>query len=968
MADTKASLPVRVLTKLAQLLYTKRSWFVVPQILLAAGCVWLTIARLEFSTDRNDLVGSEKEYHRNFLDFKREFPAQDDIVAVIESEDAEKNRQFVERLGVRLEAESITHNPTNVFTDVFYKGDLTMMGPKALLFVPESDLKELLKTLRDYRPFISQFAGATNLATLFHQVSIRIRTADRSTNANNESLVKALPALERIVTRARESLARPGTPPSPGIDALFGAGPEAERQKYITFDKGRLYLVNAKARLATTNDVEKIKTSWWLRLVGGERPFTAAEIESELKMKQGALNEAAVYRFRELVDMTAHEVPGVNVGLTGEPVLEVDEMLQSTKDSTIATILSLVICALLFIFGYSETGRPLKAVACLIVGLSYTMGYTTAVVGHLNILTITFVPMLIGLAIDFGVHLISRFEEELRHGATDLEATTRAVVNTGQGIFTGCFTTAGAFFAMALTDFRGIQEMGVITGGGMLICLIPMMTMLPALLLKKGRQLRIDHVAGRIIAAAERKPNRHHAAEERRARFERLWLDRPWTVLGVTAALCVFAALRLPHVHFDYNLLNMQSDGLASVTFEKKLVDATRIKPGSAVDGERAKSVLFGVIVVDSAAAAAELEPRLKALPTVSGLDSMAQYLNQDASGKLELIREIGREISTIRFAEADRGDVDLGELSQRLWGLSGLLGLASDEVKKTAPDEKELIRNLDSLRDAISQLRVAMFQGDQKMSAAKMGSFQRALFGDIRDTFDALRKQDSSSGLRPEDLPVALQNRFIGITGKHLIQVYPKDDVWERNAQESFVKELQAVVPKATGTPVQLYYYTELLKVSYVEAAWWALGAIVVLVFLHFRSITPVLLSLLPVAVGTLWMVGFMGWANIPFNPANIMTLPLVIGIGVTNGIHILNRFAEEKNPEIFGKSTGKAVLISGLTTVSGFGSLIIADHQGIKSLGWVMAVGTTTCMIAALTMLPAILTLRGRMETPKR
>jgi hypothetical protein len=112
-------------------------------------------------------------------------------------------------------------------------------------------------------------------------------------------------------------------------------------------------------------------------------------------------------------------------------------------------------------------------------------------------------------------------------------------------------------------------------------------------------------------------------------------------------------------------------------------------------------------------------------------------------------------------------------------------------------------------------------------------------------------------------------------------------------------------------------------------------------------------------VAIGTIWMVGFMGWFGIPFNPANIMTLPLVIGIGVTNGIHILNRFAEEQQPSILAKSTGKAVLISGLTTVAGFGSLILAKHQGIQSLGYVMAVGTATCMTAGLTFLPALLNL---------
>jgi len=121
-------------------------------------------------------------------------------------------------------------------------------------------------------------------------------------------------------------------------------------------------------------------------------------------------------------------------------------------------------------------------------------------------------------------------------------------------------------------------------------------------------------------------------------------------------------------------------------------------------------------------------------------------------------------------------------------------------------------------------------------------------------------------------------------------------------------------------------------------------------------------------VALGTTWLVGWMGWRDIPFNPANIMTLPLVVGVGVTNGIHILNRFAEEQNPGILARSTGKAVLLSGLTTIAGFGSLITAKHQGIASLGLVMAVGTATCMVAGLTFLPALLNYLARRGWLKR
>lgn len=177
------------------------------------------------------------------------------------------------------------------------------------------------------------------------------------------------------------------------------------------------------------------------------------------------------------------------------------------------------------------------------------------------------------------------------------------------------------------------------------------------------------------------------------------------------------------------------------------------------------------------------------------------------------------------------------------------------------------------------------------------------------------------------------------------------------------FVADLRSIDPNATGVPVQLLEYTGLLKDSYIEAAWYALGAIVVLLFIHFRQISIVLLALLPVGLGTIWMTGGMGWLDVPFNPANIMTLPLVIGVGVTNGIHILNRCAEEGRARIFARSTGKAVLLSALTTMTGFGSLIAAKHQGISSLGLVMAMGTAACMIAGLTFLPTLLNwLSGR------
>ncbi len=890
MAGSSESIVMRILKRLAHGVYYWRLWFIYPQIALFGICVWYTFARLEFDMSRNNLVGSDKKYHQIYLKFKEDFNVRDDYVVVVESEDLEKNRQFVERLGAKMESE------TNLFADVFYKGDLKMLGRKALLFMDEPTLNELQTTLKEYRPFISNFAQATNLNSIFTLINRQFRSSSTQTNAETDSLVKAIPALQRVVDLATDSIRRPGMPPSPGVTALFGGGTEAQEQQYITFAHGRIYLVNART----------------------------------VREDQGA---EGVERLRQLVNDTYAEVPGVNVGITGEPVLEYDEMLQSQKDSTVATIISLIICAVIFIVSYQETGRPLKATAALIVGLGYTMGFTTLAVGHLNILTVTFLPILIGLAIDFGVHLITRYEEELRRGEAQFVALQKAMVNTGLGIFTGCLTTAGAFYAMSFTDFKGIKEMGIITGSGMVLSLIPMMTMLPALMLR-GVQNKIDQ--------------EEHPHKSVRARLERLWLDRPVAVVVVVVLGTLAALIPIRKVYFDYNLLHMQSAGLPAVEFEQKLIDSA------------SKSVLYAAVVASNREEALKLDSSLTNLPTVASVDTMAKFLVGDQSHKLQVVGEVKKDVDGIQFAPTDPEPVDIPELSRTLWSLHGYLGLALPEVQKE--NLPELEKNLTALRKAIENLRFTMLNSNPREAGLKLAAYQQALFEDLKETFRIIRTQDNSSPLTEEGLPSSLRSRFIGRNGLHLLQVYPKHDVWERKEQEAFVREVRSVAPDATGTPVQLLEYTTLLKDSYIQAAYYSLGAIIIMVAVHFRKISAIILSLVPVGVGSLWTAGLMGLFNIPFNPANIMTLPLVVGIGVTNGIHILNRFAEEQNPSILARSTGKAVIVSALTTIAGFGSLIPAKHLGIRSLGLVMSIGVAMCMLAAVSFLPAILTLMMR------
>lgn len=920
-ALTADSFLARRLNWLALAIIRHPGWFFWPQIALALVCVVITVGFLKFDPDQANLVSAKLKYQRNFLRLQDKFPQQgNDLTVVVQSGDPEVNRQFIERLAAKMIPE------TNLFCDVFYQQSLAALGTKALFFVPRDDLVSIHNTLRDEMPFIKPFTLTSNLPSFFEEINTMFRTASGNTNAQTDSLIQSLPLLAGILNQGTFDMQTAGQPPSPGIASLFGASDYSD--VYITFDHNQIFTLTTHPPV---NESENTMPTIWTLIKSAVFHQNAVS---------GDVTGDAIERLRRLIQETQIEVPGVNVGLTGQPVLDYDQMKQSQKDTTLASIVSLILCAIIFIYGYNETGRPLKAAFCLIIGLLYTLAFAALTVGHLNVLTITFVPMLIGLTIDYGVHLITRYEEELRHGRLKKNAIRKAMVFTGQGTFTGALTMAGAFVAMIFTHFLGIQEMGVIAGGGLLLCLVPMMTLLPVLLLR-GRQNVID---------------RGMKEDLTRARIESTWLDRPALVLGIIATLCVLAGAEIYRgkVKFDYNLMQMQSPNLSSVIFEKLLFRSA------------GKSLLLGDIVATNLDDAIALENNILKLPTVSDVapppDMLENFIETNQAQKLPLIRGIENLVQPLNFSPPDPRPVNLDNLSATLYSLYGYCGAALQEIGTNDP---ALSGQLTTLRAAIENFRKTMLAGDAAALAArsrKLAEFQVAFFNDIRDSFNSLRNQNISTPLRVSDIPLALRDQFVGKNGEFLIQIFPKYDVWQRANQQTFVADLRTIDPNATGAPVQLYEYESLLKNSYVQAAWYALIAIAIMVLFHFRSFLAVILALIPVAIGSLWLAGLMGGFNIAFNLANIMTLPLIIGIGVTNGIQILNRYAEEHTPGILSRSTGKAVLVSGLTAISGFGSLILAQHRGIHSLGEVMAMGIALCMLSALTALPALLNLLGR------
>lgn len=885
----------RLLSLVARALEQYPWWCVLPQLILLVGCLFLTTTRLQFSTSRSDLISSENKHQQNLLRYQKEFLAHETLVAVVESSDREKNRAFVERLAVRLRQEP------DYFVRVYFKGDLRLMGKKALLFLPEKVLEELRNVLVNNRTLIQTFSKENTLNGVLDQVARQFQALGGIPRNSNsiESLSGVLPTLQRMIQQANDSIRQATLLPAPGVTALFGnENGDSNNGLYLTFAGGRIYLVTAEA-------------------------------------KDASVLPAAIHRMRELLQETQRELPGVNAGITGEPVLEQDEMVQARRDTEKAALLSLILSVLIFVYGYHEVRRPLIATVCLLVGIGYTLGFATLVVGRLNLLSLTLVPILIGVAIDFGVHLITRFEEELRRGKDRAIAVRNALIFTGLGIFTSAFTTAGAFFAMMLTDFQGIREMGLISGAGLIVCLIPMMTLLPFLL------VRTCHNSSHGASTTHR--------VSRRERLEQLYMRHPRWVLAAGVVLTGVALSLVPRVRFDYNLLNLQTRDLPAVGMEQKLIQS-----GS-------QSLLYGVIVAESLQAAVDLEATIQQLPTVATVISMARYLTENQDRKLESIREIKREIFSISLPELDRNPVDLRALGQTVDRLRRYVrfGLGQIAAEATFPRLETSLRELLGALDSFSN---ALETQHHNEAQTRLTSFQQSFFQDLIETVSILRAQEDRGRLLAEDLPPDLHDRFISPAGRFLLQIYPKENVWLREPQEQFVRELRQIDPAVTGSPVQFYEYTTMVKDGFQKAAGYASAVIAFVVFLQFRRIGSVALAFLPVILGSCWTLGIMGYLDIPFNPVNIMALTLVIGIGVTNGIHILNRYAEEAQPTILARSTGKAVLVSALTTMAGFGSLMVAQHQGIASLGKVMLIGTAMCLLASLALMPAVLDLLSR------
>jgi hopanoid biosynthesis associated RND transporter like protein HpnN len=889
-----ANLRYRIFSALARL-DVRRPWLVLAlSMVLAAGCVFYTWARLEFRTGQDDLISANNRDSRNYLRFTAEFPDLDGLIVVVKvGADPARAERFADTLARRLLPDRV-----NV-KSVFYHIDAGLMGNSALLFLSDETLAQLRARLTASLPMLQAYGANPTLATLFGIVNAQLDHATSSmaggsgaggTAANSGMDLKLLDAiLGAMISQAAD----PATKASSPWNALNPIGRQSGvmGDGYLASDNGKYLLLN----IAPADSAQD-----------GPNPVDVIQAD---------------------VASVRAQFPGLDAGMTGGPALARAEESTTQHDMMLGSILAVTGLIALLVIPFRGVVEPLFAILALLTGVAWSFGFTTLVVGHLNLLSAVFTSVLAGIGINFPIHLMARYDEARRQRIPMPEAVELAVVNTGTGVFASACIMALAFLMPMFTDFKGIAELGLISAAGLFMCLISALLVFPAMVALRDRG---------------RPPGKRPALSlaPKRSLLENLFA-RPGLIVGVTTIATLGALFLIRGVRFDQNVLKLQASDVEAVRFENTLLH------------DSGRSSWFGVAFAPTRADADRKAAAFHKLPEVTDIETISSYIPEHQDRKRALLGALATELAPLSIRVGARGDS--ASLMRELSGLAGRL-----EAMSQFDTSGGVLKTAGLAEDAIARL---------KKDANAFAAYEQRMASSLAIALAALKPQLSPSEVTEKTLPPILRERFIGKSGLYLVQIYPKGDIWEDAPLQRFVDALHTVDRDVTGPPLQTYNLATVMRHGYQRAALFALVAVFIFVFADFRNLRDTLLATVPLIFGGAWLLEAMPLLGWEFNLANLFAVPIIIGMGVDNGVNMLYRWREERDKSslILTKAVGKSVTICSLTTIAAFAALIPANHRGISSLGWVLSVGVTLILVATLIVLPALFELLGSPIKPE-
>jgi hopanoid biosynthesis associated RND transporter like protein HpnN len=644
--------------------------------------------------------------------------------------------------------------------------------------------------------------------------------------------------------------------------------------------------------------------------------------------------EDSLLGLREVIEeLGLHRNDDVRVRATGTFPLAYEESKHLREQAAWAGLASLVLVTTILLIGFGSLRLVFCSILTLLVGLVWTAGFAAAAIGHLNLVSIAFGVLFIGLSIDFAIHLSVQFSDQLGDGA-DPEAALRGAASSVGGSLVICaVTTAVAFYAFVPTDFTGVGELGLIAGTGMFVGLFTNFTLLPAMIFK--------FASHSTIASAAAVPGWIRSAFGLPIRFAR-------SVLMVTAVLAVGALWLLPVVHFDTNPIRVRDPSTESVQVFNEILEEGDAYPWNLN------------VVADDLESARDVAARLEKIPEIRLALTLTDFVPDGQQAKLDILDEAGlmllpslddRPSVTVTTTPQLRSDID--ELTMTLRAIT-----AGSQDTALADSARQLHESLARLRQRLA---------GETLDPALLPGLRAVLFDSLPERLRLLRDALQTDAVDLDNIPEELKQRMTGRDGRARIEVFPAENLNDQLALEEYVAAVQSIDRDAFGEGLLIVDSGRVVILALKQALMTAGIIIILLLAILWRNFLDAALVAAPLILAMVFTVAGAMILGISFNFANVIIIPLLLGMGIDSGIHMVHRVRAGGLPDgnLLRTGTARAVLLSALTTMTSFGTLGFSSHLGIAGLGQLLTLGIALVLTCNLVVLPALVSVTDRART---
>jgi hopanoid biosynthesis associated RND transporter like protein HpnN len=812
--------------------------------------------------DVNKLISKELPWRQREAAFERYFPPKEEVILVVlDAPTSELASQASAALVAKLSGQK------ELFHYISEAGGGPFFEKNGLLFLPTHQVIETTRMLGEAKPILQALAQDPSLRGLTAALNyglIGVRVKKFTLDDFSGTLNMVANTLDAVLA---------GRPASFSWRAMLnGAPPTAsERRRFIQIRPALDYSSLLPGQAAT----------------------------HAIRQAASDLDLASKYRAR--------------VRLTGDVPIADEEYATLHEGAFVNTAATIVVVLTILWLALRSPRLILAVFISLLVGLSITAAIGLSLVGALNLISVAFAVLFIGLGVDFGIQFSVRYRAA-RHEIDDLR---QALLNTakyvGAPLTLAASATAAGFLSFLPTDYKGLSELGLLAGLGMIVAFLTSITLIPALLMLLRPPGEPSEMGFKALAPVDRFMERHRIP----------------IIIGT--GLTVAAGLPLLYwLQFDFNPLNLRSPAAESVATFLELRSDPAIGANS-----------IYVLAPNKQAADSDVE-NLSRLPEVSSVKTIESFIPDDQQPKLAAIRKLATVLDPVLRPDPNKmPPTDADNVTALKAAVSGLNQAAGGQTGRGAAAARRLAGDLAKLADGDEALRQAAY-------AAMIPPLETAL--------DGLRNYLQAQPVTLETLPPEIAREWVTQDGRFKVEILPKGDPNDNETLRRFARAVQSVQPDATGGPISILESGRTVIRAFFEAGFWSLTSIAILLWIVLRRFGDVLLTLIPLLMAGIVTMELMVLFGMKLNFANIIALPLLLGLGVAFKIYYIMAWRAGQT-DLLQSSLTRAVMFSALTTATAFGSLWLSSHPGTSGMGKLMALALVTTMAAAVLFQPVLM-----------